>query len=55
VRGRIGGEPPLDEAALKWRVIIHLTFVTSGVLLALMDLVSSRSLRHCRTITSATR
>jgi uncharacterized membrane protein YqhA len=33
----------LDEAALKWSVIIHLTFVTSGVLLALMDLVSSRS------------
>jgi uncharacterized protein (TIGR00645 family) len=40
------GDGPLDEAALRWRVIIHLTFVTSGVLLALMDLVSSRSLRH---------
>jgi uncharacterized protein (TIGR00645 family) len=40
------GDEPLDEAALKWRVIVHLTFVTSGVLLAVMDLVSSRSLRH---------
>jgi uncharacterized protein (TIGR00645 family) len=39
------GEGLLDEAALKWSVIIHLTFVTSGVLLALMDLVSSRSRR----------
>src|SRR5207245_8586244 len=29
----------LDEADLKWRVIIHLTFVSSGVLLALMDLL----------------
>jgi uncharacterized membrane protein YqhA len=35
-----------DEAALKWSVIIHLTLVTSGVLLALMDLVSSRTLKH---------
>jgi uncharacterized protein (TIGR00645 family) len=40
------GDGLLDEAALKWSVIIHLTFVTSGVLLALMDLVSSRTLRH---------
>src|SRR3954467_15465134 len=39
------GEAPLDEAGLKWSVIIHVTFVTSGVLLALMDLVSSRSKR----------
>src|SRR5262249_2705916 len=40
------GEAPLDEAGLKWRVIVHLTFVTSGVLLALMDLLSSRARRH---------
>jgi uncharacterized membrane protein YqhA len=40
------GEGLLDEAALKWNVIIHLTFVTSGVLLALMDLVSSRSAKR---------
>jgi uncharacterized protein (TIGR00645 family) len=37
---------PIDEGQLKWRVIIHLTFVTSGVLLALMDLLSSRATRH---------
>ena len=40
------GEGPLDEAGLKWSVIIHLTFITSGVLLALMDLVSSRSAKR---------
>jgi len=40
------GDGPLDEAQLKWRVVIHLTFVSSGVLLALMDLLSSRSTRH---------
>jgi uncharacterized protein (TIGR00645 family) len=40
------GEGPLDQANLKWRVIIHLTFVVSGVLLALMDLLSSRSGKH---------
>jgi uncharacterized protein (TIGR00645 family) len=28
------GDAPLDELALEWRVIVHLTFVTSGVLLA---------------------
>jgi uncharacterized membrane protein YqhA len=36
----------VDETVLKWSVIIHLTFVTSGVLLALMDLVSSRSAKR---------
>ena len=40
------GEAPLDEVALKWRVIVHLTFVTSGVLLASMDLLSSRARKH---------
>src|SRR5205823_5421986 len=42
---RIGDEP-IDENLVKWKVIVHLTFVTSGVLLALMDLLSSRSERH---------
>jgi len=37
------GDGPLDEAMVKWKVIVHLTFVTSGVLLALMDLLSSRA------------
>jgi len=40
------GDAPVDETALRWRVIVHLTFVTSGVLLALMDLLSSRARRH---------
>ena len=40
------GTVPLDESELKWRVLVHLTFVTSGVLLALMDLLASRSVRH---------
>jgi uncharacterized protein (TIGR00645 family) len=35
------GDGPLDETMVKWKVIVHLTFVTSGVLLALMDLLSS--------------
>jgi uncharacterized protein (TIGR00645 family) len=40
------GDGQLDEGALRWQVIVHLTFVTSGVLLALMDLLSSRARRH---------
>jgi uncharacterized protein (TIGR00645 family) len=40
------GESGIDEVSLKWQVIIHLTFVSSGVLLALMDLLSSRAARH---------
>lgn len=40
------GEPdghPLDERTLLWLTIIHLTFVVSGVLLALMDWLKSKS------------
>ena len=40
------GTAPLDPAELKWRIFVHLTFVTSGVLLALMDYLTSRSARH---------
>jgi uncharacterized protein (TIGR00645 family) len=40
------GEEPVDESLIKWKVIVHLTFVTSGVLLALMDLLSSRTHKH---------
>ena len=40
------GDGPLDETMVKWKVIVHLTFVTSGVLLALMDLLSSRAHRR---------
>lgn len=37
---------PLDQAHLLWLVVIHLTFVGSGVLLALMDWLAGRTARH---------
>jgi uncharacterized protein (TIGR00645 family) len=40
------GDEPVNEVDLRWRVIIHLTFVTSGVLLALMDFLSARAQKH---------
>ncbi len=36
----------MDKTNLQWMVIIHLTFVASGVLLALMDWITSRSDAH---------
>lgn len=36
-------ESPVDEKRLMWQVIIHLTFVASGVLFALMDWLASLS------------
>lgn len=41
--GEAGSPEPFDPLELRWLVIIHLTFVASGVLLALMDWISSRS------------
>jgi len=40
------GEQGVDEAKLLWMVILHLTFVVSGVLLALMDWLSSKTSKH---------
>jgi uncharacterized protein (TIGR00645 family) len=37
---------PLDEARLMWLVIVHLAFVVSGLLLALMDYVNSKASKH---------
>ena len=37
---------PLDQPQLMWLVIIHLTFVVSGVLLALMDWLKAQTNRH---------
>ena len=37
---------PPDMEALKWMALIHLVFVTSGVLLALMDWLTSKSGAH---------
>ncbi len=36
----------LDQPRMMWLVIIHLTFVASGVLLGLMDYLTSRSSKH---------
>jgi len=36
----------LDQAELMWGVIIHLTFVVSGVLLALMDWLTGKTDKH---------
>jgi uncharacterized protein (TIGR00645 family) len=41
----IGDHPP-DQAMLLWEVVITLTFVVAGVLLALMDFVVSRTGPH---------
>ncbi|HEX8758125.1 MAG TPA: TIGR00645 family protein [Steroidobacteraceae bacterium] len=37
---------PVDPARLRWMVTIHLTFVVSGLLLAGMDWVTSRTVSH---------
>ena len=37
---------PLDQARLTWLVVIHLTFVVSGVLLSSMDWITSRTKKH---------
>jgi uncharacterized protein (TIGR00645 family) len=39
----IGNKSTVNESYLMWLVIIHLTFVCSGVLLALMDWLSAKS------------
>jgi len=37
---------PLEDRHLTWLVVIHLTFVVSGVLLALMDWLASKTDKH---------
>jgi uncharacterized protein (TIGR00645 family) len=37
---------PVDQAKLRWMVMIHLTFVVSGVLLAVMDWITSHTASH---------
>ena len=36
-------EAPLDEPRLKWMIFLHLTFIISGVLFALMDWVAAQT------------
>src|SRR4051812_19845152 len=40
------GEGVFDPVRLQWMLIIHVTFVVSGVLLAVMDWVSSKTSKH---------
>ncbi len=44
--GETGAEATFSEPQLRWLVIIHLTFVVSGVLLAAMDWVSAKTGKH---------
>ena len=43
---RLAEGEAIDERELAWLVGIHLTFVFSGVLLALMDWIASRAEKH---------
>ncbi len=44
--GDMAVDPVASERELYWLVIVHLTFVFSGVLMALMDWLSARSAKH---------
>ncbi len=35
-------DKPMDEKTMRWRVIVHCTFLLSGVLFATMDLISEK-------------
>ena len=37
-----GSESPINETTTRWRVIVHCTFLLSGVLFATMDLISEK-------------
>lgn len=42
----VGDKPPPNRETLIWQVLITLTFVVAGVLLALMDFIVSRTEQH---------
>lgn len=44
--GRMKDDPVNSERELYWLVIVHLTFVASGVLMALMDWLSAKSKKY---------
>lgn len=44
--GKQASDIPLNTDKMYWLVVIHLTFVVSGVLLALMDLLAARTTKH---------
>jgi uncharacterized protein (TIGR00645 family) len=39
-------DPALMNQTFFWLVVVHLTFVLSGVLMALMDYLASRAVKH---------
>jgi uncharacterized protein (TIGR00645 family) len=42
-RGAVHMAPPPDDATLRWLLILHITFVVSGVLFAVMDLIAEKA------------
>lgn len=44
--GKEDAAAPVSSETLKWLVIVHLTFVISGVLLAVMDWVTAKSAKY---------
>ena len=36
----------IDDRTLRWKVVLHVVFVVSGVLLALMDWISEKADEH---------
>ena len=44
--GEVDAEAPFSDVQMMWLVVIHLTFVVSGVLLALMDWLAARTDKH---------
>ncbi len=43
---RLGEGDAIDQTKLLWMVVIHIAFVVSGVLLALMDWLASKADKH---------
>ena len=46
------GDEPIQPQALFWQVALHLTFVASGVFMALMDWIVSKTAKHGASATS---
>ena len=36
----------ITDRDLRWMIIVHITFIVSGVLLALMDFLASKAEKH---------
>lgn len=43
---QVGQDEPLNQPKLAWMVLLHLTFVISGVILATMDWIHSKAEAH---------